>query len=142
MMANEFGGRQYPCPPASLVPSYGNLTNQICGVVGSVAGEAFVSGDVYLDISYRYYVSHKWRNVGIIIGFTAILLCAYLVAAEIVSPKKSKGEVLVFPRGKTPAVLTHPNSGDLESSGNSTTKLEHRDTEVPATIQRQTAIFQ
>jgi ATP-binding cassette subfamily G (WHITE) protein 2 (PDR) len=142
VMASEFSGRQFPCPPHSLVPSYGELPNQICGVVGSLAGQDFVSGDVYLDVAFKYYVSNKWRNVGIMIAFTFVLLCTYLVAAELVSPKKSRGEVLVFQRGQTPAALTRPSPGDLEGAGESPVRLETQSTKVPAAIQRQTAIFQ
>jgi len=75
----------------------------ICTIVGSVAGQTVVSGDAYINISYQYYASHKWRNVGIIFVFMIGMCIMYLVATETVTAKKSKGEVLLFRRGHKPA---------------------------------------
>ncbi|OAL21411.1 hypothetical protein AYO20_11376 [Fonsecaea nubica] len=153
LMVNEFHNRNYPCssfvPPA---PQFGNgsTTSQICTVVGSVAGQTFIDGDAYINISYKYFASHKWRNIGILFAFTIGLCVVYLVATETVSAKKSKGEVLLFRRGHKPAFLKEQAS-DMETGGSdpNLVALERRQTkdeqltrQVTAVIQKQTAIFQ
>lgn len=71
LMANEFHHREFPC--ASMVPSGQGYTNlpsasQICSVVGSEAGSAFVNGDDYINRSFDYWNVHKWRSVYIAVG--------------------------------------------------------------------------
>ncbi|KAF7560227.1 hypothetical protein G7046_g3935 [Stylonectria norvegica] len=117
LMANEFHGRQFPC--AQIVPQgpgYERLpaASQICSVVGAVPGSEVVDGERYINLSYQYYNSNKWRNVGILFGFLAAFFTFYIIAAEYARPPKSKGEVLVFRKGKTPASLKK-NSEDIES---------------------------
>lgn len=70
----QFHGVEYLCTtfvPSALVPGYENVdaANRICSTVGSVAGSDFVSGTSYIGSSFRYESGHKWRNVGILIGF-------------------------------------------------------------------------
>jgi hypothetical protein len=153
LMINEFHHRDYPCstfvPPA---PQFGNGSSisQICTVVGSVAGQTVVNGDAYINISYKYFAAHKWRNVGITFAFMIFLCLAYLVATETVTAKKSKGEVLLFRRGHKPAFLKEKAS-DTESQGSDPnlaaltrkqTMDEQLTRQVSAVIQKQTAIFQ
>lgn len=45
------------------------------------------------------------RNFGIIIALMLFLCVLYLLATEFIAAQKSKGEVLVFRRGKAPADL-------------------------------------
>jgi ABC-type multidrug transport system permease subunit len=64
LMANEFHDREFPC--AQIVPQgphYMNLppASQICAVVGAVPGTFLVSGDSYINLSFKYWNSHKWR---------------------------------------------------------------------------------
>jgi ATP-binding cassette subfamily G (WHITE) protein 2 (PDR) len=66
LMVNEFHGREYPC--VAMVPQgngYDDVppTSQICSVVGATPGSAFVSGDNYINSSFGYYNSHKWRYI-------------------------------------------------------------------------------
>jgi len=53
------------------------------------------------------------RNLGILIAFAIFYLGVYLAAAELVSSKKGKGEVLVFRRGYELDAIT---AADIESS--------------------------
>jgi ATP-binding cassette subfamily G (WHITE) protein 2 (PDR) len=125
LMANEFHERDFPC--ASMVPTgqgYANLpsASQICSVVGSEVGSALVNGDSYISKSFDYWNVHKWRlvnskntidtegqctngsrsnrNIGILCGFLAIFFPTYVLAAELAKPPKTRGEILVFGRGK------------------------------------------
>jgi ATP-binding cassette subfamily G (WHITE) protein 2 (PDR) len=152
LMVNEFSGQAYDCstfiPPA---PQFGNgsTTSQICNIVGSVSGQTSIDGDAYINLSYQYYASHKWRNIGIIFGFMIALLLGYLFATETITAKKSKGEVLVFRRGHKQASIKEVPS-DTESTTTSPGVLveKHANDEdqlarqVSAVIHRQTAIFQ
>jgi ATP-binding cassette subfamily G (WHITE) protein 2 (PDR) len=83
LMINEFHGREFAC--SSFVPSgpaYASATGTetVCSAVGSVAGSSVVNGDAYINSAYQYYYSHKWRNLGIIIGFMLGLMAVYLLA--------------------------------------------------------------
>ncbi|KAI1637777.1 ABC-2 type transporter-domain-containing protein [Biscogniauxia mediterranea] len=122
LMVNEFSGRDYPCTayvPSEMLPTYQNVAgnNHVCSSVGSEPGNPFVNGDRYINLAFRYYASHKWRNLGILIAFVIFFLFTYMVAAELVSEKKSKGEVLVFRRGYKPAQFKE-KKGDAEEGGN------------------------
>lgn len=144
LMINEFVGQNYECsqyvPPANYAPE----ANRICSTTGSVAGQSFVSGTSFIASSYQYYASHRWRNFGILIAFMVGLMLMYLAAAEKVSAKKSKGEVLVFRRGHIPANRTKPKS-DAEAADTAEPAVIQKQMsveEVSNVIQRQTAIFQ
>lgn len=149
LMVNEFHNRNYECStyvPSNTVAGYENvnLVNQVCSSVGSVPGQTFVNGDVYLESAYQYSHAHKWRNFGILIVFLIGLMCTYLGAAEYITAKKSKGEVLVFRREHMPKSATRasPDDPEAQSTGKgsplqtSSSKVDHT-----AVIQKQTAIF-
>ncbi len=120
LMVNEFHGRQFECDnfvPNPSVTGYANVAdaNRVCSAVGSVTGQPFVDGDAYLRISFKYLWGNRWRNFGIIIAFMMFFLFTYMVAAELVSEKKSKGEVLVFRRGHRTAAFKESHKADPES---------------------------
>ncbi|KAI0477156.1 ABC-2 type transporter-domain-containing protein [Xylariaceae sp. FL0804] len=122
LMVNEFSGREFECslsdyiPTVSLAPEYANATGttHICNERGSIAGQTAINGDLFINTAYQYYASHKWRNFGIMFAFVIFFLITYMVSAEYVSAKKSKGEVLVFRRGYKPAQFKE-SKGDAES---------------------------
>ncbi|KAL0941992.1 ABC transporter CDR4-like protein 2 [Colletotrichum truncatum] len=118
LMANEFSGREFPCTSIVPVgPGYTDLSmaDRICTVVGAVAGQPFVSGDRYIELSYGFYNSHKWRNVGILFAFLVAYVIAYIVAAEFAKPPAAKGEVLMFRRGKVPDSYEKSARDDIET---------------------------
>ena len=140
LMINEFHNRDFNC--SSFVPTglgYGvGIDHRVCTTVGSRAGSFVVNGDDYINSSFEYYASHKWRNFGLLIVFMLGLMVMYLAAAEFITAKKSKGEVLVFRRGQMPTALKeHPN--DIENGG-SEKKAQRQEAE--AAIEKQTAVFQ
>ncbi|KAF2863977.1 hypothetical protein K470DRAFT_254291 [Piedraia hortae CBS 480.64] len=144
LIVNEFHGREFSC--SSFVPVYGNLAaqQQVCSAVGSVPGKRTVSGDAYINSAFSYYHSHKWRNVGIVIAFLIFFMCIYLAATELISAKKSKGEVLVFRKGYAPAAAksqpTDVETGPRDTGG---APLGRQQSYVEASdvILRQTAVF-
>jgi ATP-binding cassette subfamily G (WHITE) protein 2 (PDR) len=105
LIVNEFHGRNFPC--SNVIPAYpGFSTGQgnffICGEKGAVAGELFVNGDKYLDVSYKYAYSHLWRNFGVLCAFTIFFMFLYLVTTEINSSSSSSAEALVYRFGHVP----------------------------------------
>jgi ABC-type multidrug transport system ATPase subunit/ABC-type multidrug transport system permease subunit len=141
LMVNEFHNRNFEC--SQYVPSgpgYEDSPN-ICAAVGAVPGQSFVNGDAYINSQYKYSHAHKWRNFGILIAFLIFFFVTYLTAAEFISAKKSKGEVLVFRRGHKTLTKKTPDaeSGD----GNSVVAEGDNDLEhISSVIQKQTAVFQ
>jgi len=112
-MVNEFANQNVPC--SVLIPPYpnANINNQVCVVVGAVPGQATVSGTAWLEESYGYNPANLWRNLGIILAFFIFFTCTYLVAVEYSSPPPSRGELLVFPRGKEPEYLKHKKGAQV-----------------------------
>lgn len=103
IIVNEFHGRDFEC--ASLVPSgpgYDDVPSRqrVCSTVGSTPGSSVVSGTAYIQSTYDYHFSNRWRNLGIIIAFAVVLGICHLVTSEIVASERSKGEVLVYRRAK------------------------------------------
>ncbi|PWY88623.1 pleiotropic drug resistance protein PDR [Aspergillus sclerotioniger CBS 115572] len=140
LMVNEFHHRRFNCSESELVPNYASASigNQICSTVGAIAGVPYVEGDDYLHKSFQYYDSHKWRNLGIMFGFMIFLMGTYLLATEYISEAKSKGEVLLFRRGQTPASLEDVETAQQVAAGE---KSDQSSGQGTAAIQRQEAIF-
>lgn len=145
-MVNEFSDRRFPCErfvPAG--PTYRDVPLQykICSVNGADAGERTVSGDAYINTTFGYYESHLWRNFGIIVAFFVFFLAAYIFASEIVRAKPSKGEILVFPRGKIPAFAKKAQQDDDTEDAPAKEKqvVSTDEDDQAAAIVRQTAIF-
>lgn len=163
LMVNEFHNRRFTCVQyvptskapssafASLLQKYANVDpeNHICSSVGAVKGQDYVDGDLYTSSNYGYAWGHRWRNFGIVIAFTIFFLFCYMVAAELVSEKKSKGEVLVYRRGHKPAAAKEAEKkrGDPEAAmaniGPIVTNERSRGQGKEAGIlQQQTSVFQ
>ncbi|TVY46155.1 ZEB2-regulated ABC transporter [Lachnellula occidentalis] len=148
LMVNEFHDRKISCSqyiPGTLgtLTQYANLKGdqQVCATNGASPGSSYVDGDAYLAVTYQYYYSHLWRNFGIIFALMCFGCTLYLVSTEYISSKKSKGEVLLFRRGKVPDLAPRP---DVESHvDGQEVRLARTKTmpDAPASIQKQTAIF-
>ncbi|GAA5859124.1 hypothetical protein JCM8547_004012 [Rhodosporidiobolus lusitaniae] len=153
LMVNEFHGRTYTCssavPAGAGYPDISSGTeNVVCTVAGSIAGSSFVDGTTYINETYGYYASKKWRDFGIIIVFTAGLMCLYLGASEWISAKKSKGEVKVYPRSTISRVkkeqVEHHAEDDLEGNAgasNRSAQDNSSDERTEVNIEKQSAIF-
>jgi ABC-type multidrug transport system ATPase subunit len=118
-MVNEFSGRKFPCSNyvPGLLKIYDDvpLSSKICSGKGAVAGQDFIDGDAYINTTFKYYKSHLWRNFGILCLFFVALLLMYIVSSEYIRAKPSKGEILVFPRGKIPAFAKTDRKNDPEA---------------------------
>lgn len=147
LMINEFSNRPFPCEVfVPMGPNYMNATGDsiICSAKGARRGMTEVQGDDFINTAYEYYASHQWRNLGILFAFFFGFLITYIAATETVSAKPSKGEILVFPRGKVPAFLKKPkNSSDpeLAETANEKQKLENNGHDQVGAIAKQTSTF-
>ncbi|KAJ9253878.1 hypothetical protein DTO195F2_6855 [Paecilomyces variotii] len=146
LMVNEFSDRRFPC--SQYIPSgpgYEHVSGSsvICSEKGAIAGENFVDGDAYINTTFQYYKSHLWRNFGILVCFFIAFLFAYIVSSEYVSAKPSKGEILVFPRGKIPAFMKKVHRDDDAEDGYIREKggIGQGGQDQTAAIVRQTAVF-
>jgi ATP-binding cassette subfamily G (WHITE) protein 2 (SNQ2) len=97
-MSNEFHDTTFDCVGGSLVPAYGQGNNFACTVQGSQVGEAFVTGDAYLEAALGYRHSHLWRNVGIIIALWIFLVAVTAAGVERLRPQGAEKSYLLFQR--------------------------------------------
>jgi pleiotropic drug resistance (PDR) family protein len=144
LMVNEFVGQNYTCnvfvPTGGPYDNPANPNERACSAVGSVPGQPYVEGGVYINSAYEYQHSHKWRNFGILWVFMFGLMMVYLTATEFITSAKSKGEVLVFRRGhKIPKAKS---TDDLENNPTGRPAGYADSNDNIAIIERQTAIFQ
>jgi ATP-binding cassette subfamily G (WHITE) protein 2 (PDR) len=83
------------------------------------------------------------RNFGVIIAITVFFTVTYLLATEYISSKKSKGEILIFQRGRHSSVQ---NKDDLEKPtqphGPDGGLIGDLPLNISGNIHRQTSIFQ
>jgi ATP-binding cassette, subfamily G (WHITE), member 2, PDR len=151
LLVNEFHGRRFPC--TTYVPSGGPYddmrgSNRVCAAVGAQPGDDFVDGDIYAASQFDYHWGNRWRNLGIMIAFMMFFLVTYMVGAELVSEKKSKGEVLVYRRGHKPAAAAHAEKKlDAEAAMANigpivTAERSRGNGKEVAMLQKQTSVFQ
>ncbi|KAK3714845.1 ATP-binding cassette transporter snq2 [Vermiconidia calcicola] len=77
LMMNEFSRIDLTCEGTSLIPygpDYGNISHQVCTLVGSRAGTVVVSGADYVRESFSYDPSDLWRNWVVMV----VLIVAFL----------------------------------------------------------------
>jgi ATP-binding cassette subfamily G (WHITE) protein 2 (PDR) len=145
LMINEFHNRNFDCNQyVPSGPGYEGVDglNHACMGTGSVPGQPYINGDAFINTSFNYYAKNKWRNFGILWVFCFGLMGVYLVATELITAAKSKGEVLVFRRGHK--VPKSKSTDDLEGAAvgrTVSTQYDNTDDNI-AIIERQTAIFQ
>lgn len=144
-MINEFSERKFDC--AQYIPSgqpyqQAPMSSKICAVIGAVAGQDHIQGDAYINTSFEYYKEHLWRNYGIIVGFLLLFLFANVICSEVIRAKPSKGEILVFLRGKFPFTKRTHWTDDLEVAPTGERQsLDNSSEDHTAQLAKQTAIF-
>ncbi|KAK0121069.1 hypothetical protein ONS96_011252 [Cadophora gregata f. sp. sojae] len=150
LMINEFHKLKIPCSPAMFVPAglgYENITpeQRICSTTGAAAGADFVDGDTYLMVNFKYERAHLWRNLGVMFALMAFGCAVYLICTEYISAKKSKGEVLLFRRGRVPDLGSKKpdEEANVDDRVNTEAVLAREKTvlDAPPSIQKQTAVF-
>lgn len=83
------------------------------------------------------------RNLGVMIALMVFFMTTYLVASDLISAKKSKGEVLLFLRGSATRTTDRKASADVESTieSNHTLVSEKNRTDISPAIAKHTAVF-
>ncbi|KAK5995250.1 ZEB2-regulated ABC transporter 1 [Cladobotryum mycophilum] len=149
LMVNEFHGRKFACDlfiPSKAFAEYTHVgvTNQVCDSIGAVQGQDYIDGDTYVHSAFDYQWAHRWRNFGIVIAFTIGLTVLYMIAAELVSEKKSKGEVLVYRRGHKPAAALHAEKrrNDPEAAMANIGPILTSERTKEGVLLKQTSVFQ
>lgn len=92
-----------------------------------------------------YDAYRSYRNLGILIGFICFGCAVYLASTEFIAAKKSKGEVLLFRRGRVPDPghqLDEESNVDNRVNTEVILSREKTTPDTPPSIQKQTAIFQ
>ncbi|GKT89599.1 LOW QUALITY PROTEIN: ABC-2 type transporter [Colletotrichum tofieldiae] len=114
---NEFVGRNFSC--SEFIPggigydaSSVGATERVCNIGGAISGANFINGEDHLRVVYDFVNSHRWRNFGIMLAITVFFMIMYLVAVELVSSERSKGEVLLFKRRALKNVKGGSNDGE------------------------------
>ena len=98
-MVNEFT-YSIQCSPAQIVPfnEARDVSHQSCALAGSKPGSLFVAGSDYLQTAFGYSHTHIWRNVGVVIAFTALYLIPTIIASELLPFAGGGGAATVFAR--------------------------------------------
>ncbi|KAJ9156438.1 Multidrug resistance protein cdr1 [Pleurostoma richardsiae] len=140
LIVNELSGREFPC--VQFVPAYPTASGaeHTCSTPGGAAGADFVSGDVVMNATYKYYHAHLWRNLGILFGFMIFFFFTYIVAAELVTASRSKGEILVFRRGHKTLSAAKPATEHYSTDRSPSSATEVRES-VPPEPPKQQDIF-
>lgn len=98
LISNEFHGRDFPCsqyvPTGPGYPDSGD--GVICSGTGAVRGQPFINGDRYIELSFGYDNTHRWRNWGIVLAFVVFFFGVYIFIVEMNKGAQQKGEILVF----------------------------------------------
>ncbi|KAL6453292.1 CDR4 ABC transporter CDR4 [Candida maltosa Xu316] len=133
LVANEFHDRDFAC--SQFIPSGGSYPtagiNRICNTVGSIAGELYVSGTTYIDLSFQYRNSHRWRNFGILVGFVIFFFATYLILCELNKGAMQKGEILLFQ--KKALKKLRKMKKDIESGAIEKTNVEFENIQIDTT---------
>ncbi|KAI0930785.1 hypothetical protein AcV7_004877 [Taiwanofungus camphoratus] len=144
LIVNEFHTVNAAC--SALVPQgpgYEDVStaNQVCTTVGSMTGQATVSGKQYVSLSYKYSYSHLWRNFGILCAFGSFFIGCLLLLTEINTGSAGESSVTLFKQGsKMSAVQEEAGVDEEKSCGNINDSNPPRETEgTPTNAQEEQA---
>ncbi|WYZ42701.1 hypothetical protein EsH8_VI_000400 [Colletotrichum jinshuiense] len=143
---NEFVGRNFSCTefvPGGFLYDSSSIRpdERVCNIEGAISGVDFVSGEDHLRVVYSFHGSHRWRNFGILVAITVFFMALYLVAVELVSSERSKGEVLLFKRQALKNTKKGP--GDIENLKDDQPHMAVRESDDSenSDLAKQTSVF-
>jgi len=100
---DELTGLELECSPPNLAPygqGYtGEAGTQGCAIQGATPGSTTLSGTAYLDVALRFYQSHMWRNLGIILALWIFFVVLLMINIERLPAAGSNKAVLLYKRG-------------------------------------------
>jgi ABC-type multidrug transport system permease subunit len=145
VLINEFVGRNFEC--LQYVPNgprYESVdpASRACSAPGAEPGQNFVDGAAFVQASYGFETTHRWRNFGILIALMIFFMILHLIATEYILSERSNGEVLSF-RRKTMLRLRKQNALDTETGAiqRANRGVTDSDNESEPGIEKQTAVF-
>ncbi|KAL7811019.1 P-loop containing nucleoside triphosphate hydrolase protein [Trichoderma aethiopicum] len=94
LFSNEFSGLDLACDD-NLIPADGVAGHQTCAIRGALPGQTSVPGAEYIE-AYGFSLSHKWRNIGIMISIAFIYLFISMFGSEVMRFAPQGGAPLVF----------------------------------------------
>ncbi|KXH58226.1 ABC-2 type transporter [Colletotrichum salicis] len=141
---NEFIGRNFTCSqfvPTGPGDTSSTLDERVCDIGGAMPGSGSVNGEEHLRVVYGFLASHRWRNFGILVVITLFFMFLYLVAVELVSSERSKGEVLLLKRRALKSVKK--GHDDIESLGENQSQpaIQVDDDSDHSDLAKQTSVF-
>ncbi|KZL63583.1 abc-2 type transporter [Colletotrichum incanum] len=143
---NEFVGRNFSC--SEFVPGgFGYDTSsvkaneRVCDIGGAIPGAKSINGEDHLRVVYDFVNSHRWRNFGIVVAITVFFMIMYLVAVELVTSERSKGEVLLFKRRALKNVKRRPNDGENLGGNQPRPVVEKAEDSDNPDLSKQTSVF-
>ena len=97
LFVNEFDGLILSCADGSLIPAINgaNPAYQACNIAGARPGQSSVSGADYAS-AYGASSSHRWRNIGIMIGIAIAYLIVGVIGSEIMNFTPQGGALIVY----------------------------------------------
>lgn len=123
VVVTEFGGVDFACVASATVPrgsAYSDDVSQTCAYSGAQPGQPTVNGNDYYVSYYGFSESHRWRNVGIIIGLTIAYSALALTLLETMEWSSSGANGIKFNSKKrardVPKDLESPASSGIVSA--------------------------
>ncbi|KAK0449820.1 pleiotropic drug resistance ABC transporter [Desarmillaria tabescens] len=133
IMSNEFHTINGACSqiiPRGSVYNQAPLENQVCTIVGSEPGKAFVSGSRFLKLSYDYAYSNIWTNLVILIAFEVAYCIALFILTEYNTHSEGETSVVLFKPGTK--ILLPTSAHDEEKAISQSVPLDNNDTSEKA----------
>ncbi|WEW56954.1 ATP-binding cassette transporter snq2 [Emydomyces testavorans] len=96
VFVNEFDALTLECN-GKLIPDLANAdpAYQICTLPGAQQGQQSITGQQYAEAN-GLYLSHKWRNVGILFAFIAAYIVISVLGSEIMRFTSQGGAPIVY----------------------------------------------
>ncbi|KAK4120366.1 hypothetical protein N657DRAFT_693082 [Parathielavia appendiculata] len=114
LFVNEFEGLSLACHD-NIVPSDGVTGHQTCAIRGAVPGDTLVSGSQYFE-TFGFDISHKWRNIGIMIAIALAYLLAAVVGSETRRFTPQGGAPLIFTKRPDKTSKKPSDKADVEKA--------------------------
>lgn len=102
LMINELDGILVDCAPPALVPygqNYGGNAPAGCAFIGAADGSTRLYGQAWANQALDFYISHVWRNFGIVMALWVFFLFLAGVMIERLPAAGSNKAVLLYKRG-------------------------------------------
>ncbi len=101
LIIGELSNLELQCVAPQLAPygpGYGT-SSRGCAIAGASPGSTVISGTIYAETAFGFYLSHVWRNYGIILALGILCLALCIIQTERLPAAGSNRAVLLYKRG-------------------------------------------